>query len=192
MTLSRLTPVLAVSALMLSLVAPVRAAEPTSGAAPGALHSDVEIDPTAYALGGYSLHAGVEVGRVRVDLGAYSMKVPGFVHGNEDFDVAFDGYGAKLQLFPLSPQRGLFVGVDGGVTNMSFRLKNSDLEVHQTRFGVGADAGYRIMLPASFYVTPWIGVGYSFQADDVHLGGKTFAGSHVTFFPAIHLGHRFD
>ncbi len=184
MTLRRLTQAFTVSALMLALAAPARAA--------GGVHSDIEIDPTAYALGGYSLHAGVEAGRVRVDLGAYAMNVPGFIHGNDDFDVSFDGYGAKLQLFPLTPQRGLFVGVDGGVTRLHVRLQGTDLEAHRTQLGVGVDAGYRIMLPADFYVTPWVGVGYGFQADDVQLGGKTFAGSHVTFFPAIHLGHRFE
>lgn len=181
----QLFPALAAAALILGVAASARAADP------GDTHGDIEIDPTAYVLDGYSLHAGIGYKHLRVDLGVYAMKLPGFVHGNDDFDIAFDGYGTKIQLFPFAEQRGAFIGVDGGVTRVHAHVKGTDLEKRETQIGAGVDAGYRIVLPAGFYVTPWIGVGYAFNSHDISVGGKTFKNNPVTLFPAVHLGYRF-
>src|SRR5262245_36496062 len=58
--------------------APSRALDPR-------FHADVEIDPTAYVLGGYSLHVGLGWRRVRVDLGAFAMTLPGAFVPGDDF-----------------------------------------------------------------------------------------------------------
>jgi hypothetical protein len=169
-------------------------AEPNPAADPRAqsgLHADAEVDPTAYALDGYSLHVGIGYRRVRVDVGAYAMAIPSFVHGNDDFDVAFDGYGAKVQYFPFDEQLGAFIGIDGGVTRVQVQRRGTDLARRDTQVGVGVDAGYRFDLGAGFHATPWLGVGYSFGTDDATLAGKTFESSKVTVFPAVHVGYRF-
>ena len=196
-----LLPLVVAPSLLLALAAPARAADSppattdgaTSGApsAPSRLHGDVEVDPTAYALGGYSLHSGIGYGHLRVDLGAYAMNLPGFVHGNKDFDISFDGYGVKAQLFPFAEQRGFFVDAAVGVSRLHAKLESTDLAATRTQFGVGVDLGYRIVLPAGFYVTPWVGVSYNFTAPEIQLGGKTFKAGHFTPFPAVHLGYRF-
>ncbi len=192
----RLLASLAVPSLLLALAAPAhavdRAHSPDNAATSPGVHGDLEIDPTAYALGGYSLHGGIEYGRLRIDLGVYGMKLPEFVHGNKDFNVAFDGYGAKLQVFPFTPQRGFFVDAGVGASRVHARRKGTDLEATRTQVGVGVSAGYRILLgPSRFYVTPWIGVSYSPSAPVIHLGGKTFKVGRFTPFPAVHLGYRF-
>ena len=59
------------------------------------LEADVEVDPTAYALGGHSLHAGIARGHWRVDLGNFAMDLPAFAHADDGVAVSFDGFGAK-------------------------------------------------------------------------------------------------
>jgi hypothetical protein len=53
-------------------------------------------------------------------------------------------------------------------------LQGSDMSRDDHQVGAGVELGYCIALPASFYVTPWIGVGYTWGADAVMLGGKTY------------------
>lgn len=155
-------------------------------------HADAEADPTAYVLDGYSLHVGLGYRHVRVDLGAYAMAIPKLVHGSDDFDVSFHGYGAKLQYFPFDEQSGGFVGVDGGVTRVLLQRNGTDLAALDRRYGVGAHAGWRFDLGAGFYATPWVGVSYSFGTENVTLAGKTFEANPVTVFPAVHFGRTFQ
>ncbi len=172
------------AALLVALFASTAAAAP--------IHGDVELDPTAYALSGYSIHVGIGYDHLRLDLGNFAMALPQFVHGDDGFDVAFDGYGAKLQYWFRDDQTGLFAGVDAGVVRVHAKLQGSDLAADDTQIGAGVQAGYRLSLPAGFYATAWLGVGYAFSADDVMLGGKTYDPSPLTVFPAIHLGYRFQ
>jgi hypothetical protein len=154
-------------------------------------HADAEFDPTAYVLSGYSLHVGLGYGHVRFDLGAFALDLPSFVHGNDGFTSSFDGYGAKLQLFPFAEQRGPLVGIDGGTSRMLVTRENSAEASRQRQFSAGVHFGWRIALPAGFYATPWLGVSYAFGAHDVTLSGATYRSSSVVVFPAIHLGYRF-
>ena len=162
----------------------------TASASP--IHGDVEVDPTAYALSGNSIHVGIGYEHLRLDLGNFAMALPQFVHGDDGFDVSFDGYGAKLQWFFRAEQTGLFAGIDAGVVRMHARLQGTDTSADDTQIGTGVHAGYRLSLPAGFYATAWLGVGYVWSADDVMLGGKTYDASPFTVFPAIHLGYRFQ
>lgn len=177
--------------LLAAATALVAATLPTTAIA-SPVHGDLEIDPTAYALSGNSLHVGIGLGHLRVDLGCFAMALPQFVHGDDGFDVSFDGFGAKLQWFPRAEQTGFFAGVDGGVLRVLAERRGTDLAARDVVFGVGVHAGYRITLPASFYVTPWIGVGYNVGTDAIILDGKTYAPSAFTVFPAVHLGYRFE
>lgn len=157
-------------------------------------HIDAEVDPTAYVLSGFSGHLGLGLDRFRLDLGAYAMEIPQAIHGDDRFDVRFDGFGAKLHAFPFAkpgaPQ-GLFFGVDSGVTRARVTNRAADESATQSTVSAGAHVGYRIALPLGFYATPWLGVGYAFGAHDVTLAGATFKANPVTIFPAIHLGYRF-
>ena len=161
----------------------------TAFAAP--IHGDVELDPTAYALSGSSLHVGVACAHLRLDLGNYALALPQVLHGDDGFDVSFEGYGAKLQYFPDVAQRGVFFGVDGGLLRVLAQRQGTDLAARDDQLGLGVHVGYRIALPASFYVTPWLGVGYQFGARDVTLEDKTYAPSAISVFPAIHVGYQF-
>jgi len=154
------------------------------------LHFDLEVDPTAYVLAGYSVHAGIGYDRLRVDIGAFAMALPELVHGSKDFDVSFNGFGVKLQYFPFAAQEGFFFGVDSGVVRSLAERKGSSLAERDLQLNAGAHLGYRIELSGGFYATPWIGVGYAFGAEDVRLEGAKLDAMRVTVFPAIHLGYR--
>lgn len=111
--------------------------------ATGGFHADGEIDPMAYILKGFSIHVGLGWKRWRLDLGNFAMAVPKFAHGNSDYDVSFDGFGAKLQYFLFAEQVGGFVGFDGGANKIYLERKGTDLAARNTQYGVGANAGWR-------------------------------------------------
>lgn len=153
-------------------------------------HADAEIDPIAYALSGYSLHVGVGYRGFRLDLGAFAMDVPRFIHGNSHFDYAAHGFGLKLQYFFSGAPRGLFAGIDTNVGHGLIQRRGTDLALRESQFSVGANVGYRIPIVGPLYVTPWVGVGYEFLADDVMLGERAFESSPLVPFAAIHIGYR--
>ncbi|MBK8691988.1 MAG: hypothetical protein IPN17_06695 [Deltaproteobacteria bacterium] len=168
---------------------------PTAAAAPAAqpsrLHLDVEIDPTAYILRGYSLHVGIGWRRLRVDLGAYAMAMPEFMHGNPDFDVSFHGFGVKAQLFPSRSSADSSSASTPASRRPLVQRRETDLARCGLQVSVGAHVGWRFPIIAGLYVTPWIGVSYSFNAQDVTLANRTYANNPITVFPAVHIGYRF-
>lgn len=181
------------------IAAPARAASPVGAAGSertadpmpeSRFHADLELDPTAYALDGFSLHVGLGWNALRVDLGVFGLHVPEFVHRQADFDVAFDGYGVKLQYFPFSAQRGAFIGVDAAYSRSRVYLRGTQLTARDNQFALGVNAGVRVDLVAGLYVTPWLGVGYAFGAEDLSLAGRTFSPNPLIVFPAVHLGYR--
>ena len=157
----------------------------------GGFHADAEIDPTAYLLKGFSLHVGLGWERWRLDLGNFALAVPRFVHGNSDYDVSFDGYGAKLQYFLFAEQRGGFVGVDGGINKLFLQRRGTDLAARRTQYGMGVNAGWRFLITTDLYATVWAGVSYVFNARDVTLADRTHDGQPWSPFAALHIGYRF-
>ena len=152
---------------------------------------DLEVDPTAYVMSGYSVHAGIGWKRFRVDLGTFAMDLPEFLHGNEGFEASFAGAGVKLQYFPLAAQRGLFVDVGLGVTRREVTLVETGTTRRDTAASIGASIGYRFTLPHGFYATPWIGANVDLEDGHLMVDGRTFSTPSVTPFAAIHLGYRF-
>lgn len=180
-------PIARVAAITVALATLVIAGNAT--AAP--LAGDAELDPTAYVLDGHSVHVGVGAGHLRVDLGAFAMTLPAVIHGQDGFTAAFDGFGAKLQYFVRGDRTGAFAGIDAGVLRLDVGRDGTDLAARDRQVQAGVHLGYRFALPAQLYVTPWLGVGYAFGADDVTLAGATFEATRVNVFPAVHVGYRF-
>jgi hypothetical protein len=175
-----------------ALAAPAAPLAAPAVAATGAssFHADLEVDPTAYILRGHSLHVGLGWGRLRVDLGAFGLAMPAAVTGNDDFSVAFYGYGAKLQVFPFAEQRGGFVGLDTAVNHPMVERVGSELASRRTEVTAGVHVGWRFVFAGDFYATPWLGVGYTLNGKPVTLGGSTYEPSRLVVFPAVHLGYR--
>ncbi|MBZ0234828.1 MAG: hypothetical protein K8M05_21045 [Deltaproteobacteria bacterium] len=177
---------------LLALAAPARA-ESDPAAPRRDLHLDLEIDPTAYLLSGWSVHVGLGWEQLRLDLGTYAMDVPEALHGNDGWDLSFDGAGAKLQWFPFAgaTQRGLFVDASVGVSRQRVTWRASGASRRDTLVGVGASAGWRFLLPYGLYATPWAGLSVDLGGDDPMVEGQRFDRPAVTPFAAVHVGYRF-
>lgn len=152
---------------------------------------DVEVDPSAYLLHGYSVHLGVNSGQLRWDLGAYSADMPHWVYGNGAFDASGRGVAVKAQYY-FSPHRThWFVGGGVGSEHESIENRNAGARATRTLIGVGLEAGYKLELGARFYVRPWVGVDYRRQANDIVLGNETYRDARWMPFAAVHLGYNF-
>ena len=158
------------------------------GGAPG---WDIEIDPTAYAMHGYSAPLGYLTGPLRIDLGAYGTDIPHWLHGNDGFHPRARGYGIKVQYFFSDVDQGWFGGA--GISRDKTRIMADDSgpQANQSSNSVGAETGYRFALGHGFHLTAWGGFDYLLTARDVNLGARTYDHRHVQPFAALHLGYRF-
>jgi len=165
----------------------------TTRAAPRSpLHLDLEVDPTAFALGGYSAHVGIGWERLRLDLGLFAADIPRFLQSNKGFSASADGVGAKLQYFLFAEQVGGFVGIEGARNRQRVALDGTGLSSRQSSWGAGADVGWRFALGRHFHVTPWVGLDYTFGGKDVALAGRTYKSRPWSIYPFVHLGYRFQ
>jgi hypothetical protein len=175
-----------VAAVTLGLVAGARA-QPHEDVG---LRADVEVDPLAFALRGYSLHVGLGAKRMRVDLGAFALEYPKFLEPHAGVETASNGFGAKFQYFLFAEQRGGFVGVDLSVGRQLLEAATGDVARRDLFLNLGGHVGWRFVIARGFYVTPWVGLAYDVLADDVRLGGKTYDARPLVPFVTLHVGYR--
>jgi hypothetical protein len=154
---------------------------------------EIEADPTAYALSGYSVHIADAIfdGKSRLQLGAFAAETPEWVHGNSGWTEKSHGVTFKFDYFPLQPLRGLFIGLDSNYARVRYTLRQTNEKAYQNIVSLGPRIGYRFQLGEHLYVSPWISVDYQFNAEDVVLSGKTFEQGKLAVFPAVHVGWRF-
>jgi hypothetical protein len=152
---------------------------------------EIEADPTAFALHGYSAHLGYAAGPLRIDLGAYGTDIPRRVHGNDRFHAAMRGYGIKAQFFLSGHTEGWFSGAGLGHATLRVRADDSGLRAAQPSASAGAESGYRFQLGPRFHLTAWGGVDYVPHARDIQVGASTYENRRLQPFAAVHLGYRF-
>jgi len=161
--------------------------------APGraAAQVEVEADPIAWALNGYSLHVAKLFGQLRVNVGAFGVDVPTALHGNDGWESTMRGAGVKIDYLGAS-RDGFFMGVEGGYMRYNYLRTGEIAPVGRDVLGAGVRGGYRLLLGGrGLYVVPWVGVGYNINGDDVVVAGERFDRSAITVFPTVHLGWRF-
>ena len=154
---------------------------------------EVESDPTAYALKGFSAHVGHPVldGRLRLQVGAFGAETPEWIHGNSGFTENSRGGTFKVDYFPLRPLNGLFVGADSNYSRVRYEFDQTHERTYRNIVGLGARVGYRFDLGKHLYASPWASMDYQFNAKDVSISGKTFHEKKYSVFPAVHVGWRF-
>jgi hypothetical protein len=154
---------------------------------------EVEADPTAYALKGFSAHVGHPIfhGRSRLQFGAFGAQTPEWIHGNIGFTEDSRGLTFKVDYFPLRPLTGLFVGADSNCARVRYELDATHERTYRNIAGLGPRLGYRFNFGKHLYVSPWVSVDYQFNAKDVTISGKIFHEARYSVFPAVHLGWRF-
>lgn len=155
---------------------------------------DVELDPIAYALEGYSVHAGLRYDFWRLDIGAFAALAPEFSHGNQGIEAYGGGFGLKWDIRFTEDQSGFLVGVEANTSRWELRNSASGDVDRQRLFNVGMRVGWEFLLDYGFYVVPWVGVAASLGGEDVTLGSGADAvrwdSVPYQVFPTVHLGWR--
>ncbi len=151
---------------------------------------EVEVDPLAYMLKGYSVHGALAEKNLRVDLGVFGIEVPDAIHGNTGMTQFTQGVGLKAQYSFSEDRSGVFVGI--GTDYSWTRYGSGGTQTQEAAPSVGVNFGYRFPIGSSgLYVTPWIGLDYTFASKQVAVGTQTFNQSSLRVFPTIHAGWRF-
>jgi hypothetical protein len=172
---------------MLSLTLAATTMLPTRASA----QVEIEVDPVAYAMNGYSLHVARILGATRLNVGVFGIDVPHLLHGNDGWSSRMRGAGVKWDYLG-DDANGFFVGVEGGYMRMRYTLDAESARENRDVVGVGLRAGYRVPIGRSgLYVVPWAAVSYSIDGDDVVIGASTFDRSPVAVYPLLHIGWSF-
>ena len=159
-------------------------------------HFELEADPIAFILSGYSLHAGYTVSHIRFDLGVFGIKQPDFALENKRFSVFSSGLGVKVD-YLLRKNRGAFFGLQSDHATDKIRLKTSEGSESVSGLTLGFRTGYRFMFGSKenqyngIYLVPWVALIHSFNPSMVISGGHQYKQSQWSVFPTVHLGYRF-
>ena len=157
---------------------------------------EVEVDPLAYLLKGYSFHAGVTYGKFRTSVGTYAIQQPGFFTNNDAFSVYSTGYDVKTD-YLFNGMKGFHTGLQTTYGKEEIELKTSKERETLWSPSFGYRLGYRMMLGKSdnqykgIYINPWIAIIYSPNAKSVIKSSQEYQQSTFSFFPAVHVGWRF-
>ncbi len=157
---------------------------------------DVEVDPIAYALGGFSVHAGIRHASFRFDLGAFAAQAPEWFHGSKGVSAYQSGFGLKCDYRFFADQHGWFVGAEAATVRVQLQPTDGGRAQQQRTYNVGLRTGWEFELPYGFYVVPWIGVGASLGGEDatmlVATGDREVTWKHkvLVVFPTVHIGWR--
>lgn len=151
---------------------------------------DIEVDPIAYGLNGYSLHAGFGNNYFRFDLGLFGLEIPESSLSNENYEVDFTGYGIKLD-YLFGRYEGLFVGLQANTLDYTYTLTTTGTKEERRQKTFGPRVGYRFLLGPNLTLTPWMEAAIDLDHDDVVIDGERYENELITFFPTVHLGWRF-
>ena len=159
-------------------------------------HIEIEADPIAYVLKGYSLHAGYQKNSFRYDAGVFGIDVPKTFSKNDNFTECTKGFGFKIDY--VGPEvKGWFVGAETDYSSVrATYTKNSHVE-KGNELGIGMRGGYRFLFGKStnenrgFYITPWIGIDKVFTTSRIVFDEADYKHQLLRIFPTVHAGWRF-
>ncbi|MNX90853.1 hypothetical protein D3C86_1229180 [compost metagenome] len=157
---------------------------------------EIEIDPIAYILRGYSFHAGYNVGNIRFDAGFFAIKQPSFFISDERFSIYTRGAGLKADYF-FKQNRGLFFGLQSDYVIDRITLNETGQKLPVDYFTAGLRTGYRFSFGKEenqhrgFYVVPWVAFIYSVNAPKAVFESAVFESTSWSIFPTVHVGWRF-
>lgn len=176
-----------IKSAMIAVFIAIASAAPTRAAA----QVEVEADPFAYVLNGFSLHVAGILGDHRLSIGTFGIDVPRFFHADEDWSIVMRGVGVKWDLLGASLD-GFFVGADANYFRMAYTLDETGAMDRRHEFSLGLRSGYRLPVGRSrAFIVPWVGVGYTFNGGDVEIANRIFEHKPITIFPTVHIGWRF-
>ena len=155
---------------------------------------DIEADPIAFILKGYSFHIGYMVSHVRFDAGFYGIEQPSSFVGNDKFSIFSSGIGIKADYY-FQNNKGLFTGLQSDYYTDKITLKVNDNTQTINNISIGLRGGYRVVFGNkernNFYLVPWVALIYSPNAEKIFFGQENYQQSAWSVFPTLHVGYRF-
>jgi len=157
---------------------------------------ELEADPLAYLLQGYSFHAGVTYNNFRSSVGVFGIEQPDFVLENDAFSVYSSGFDAKTD-YLFTGLKGVHAGLQLTYARDRLRLKDTGEDRELWGLNIGLRAGYRLMLGRvvnqykGLYINPWLAIIYTPNTNHVIIGTEEYEQPSFSLFPAIHVGWRF-
>lgn len=156
---------------------------------------EIETDPIAFALNGYSAHGIYLYKRIRFDFGVFGISQPESYTGNKGFDVNSVGVGLKVN-YLLNRRENWFAGVGTGYGKNQILHRESNQRQNQQIISWGVHTGYRLYLfkkieKGKIYLTPWVSFDYNIPLNKVVFTQTTYKTNSFSIFPTIHLGYRF-
>ena len=157
---------------------------------------EMEVDPLAYLLNGYSLHTAVTYSAFRSSIGIYGIKTPGFLLPNDAFLVYTSGVDLKTDYF-FRDLKGFYTGLQLTYSKDRVGLKESNYREDLWGLNIGIRTGYRFMFGKrenqykGLYLTPWIALMYNPSAKTVQHRNQQYQQASWVPFPTIHIGWRF-
>ncbi|MGH1539569.1 MAG: hypothetical protein ACRBHB_04045 [Arenicella sp.] len=164
---------------------------------------EIEVDPSTFALDGYSLHVRMfpdSTSKWRLGVGVYSLEFPdAFVdinseNKNQGWNVDLDlGLGLFAEYYFSDNKHGLYAGAQ--LAYQKFNISNSQSGSEQQSFAnalLMPYVGYRLPLSTHYYVQGWLGVGYSEKVSgETQLGTRHYDLDPLVGFGALHVGYSF-
>lgn len=160
-------------------------------------HFEIEIDPLAYLLKGYSLHTAVTYSGVRTSLGIFAIKPPTFLLQNDAFSVYTSGFDFKTD-YLFGDIRGFYAGLQLTCSKDRIELRDGkEGKVDLWGLNIGVRTGYRFMFGKKenqykgFYFTPWVAIIYNPFAKTIQYETHEYSQANWVPFPTFHAGWRF-
>ncbi|MCF0041291.1 hypothetical protein [Dyadobacter fanqingshengii] len=163
---------------------------------PSANRFELEADPIAYILNGYSFHVGYTLGHVRFDAGVFGIKQPKFALENEQFSVKSSGFGIKAD-YLFRANKGFFLGLQSDYGTDRMGLKNTAVRQEAESIMLGLRTGYRFMFGKKenqykgLYLVPWVALINTLDPADIMENDQRYEQKKWSLFPTVHLGYRF-
>ncbi len=157
---------------------------------------EIEVDPLAYILNGYSLHAGTTYGSFRSSVGIFAIEQPAFFVNNDAFSVYSSGFDLKTD-YLFGKINGWHSGLQLTYGKENVELKATQEEEELWGLSIGIRGGYRFMFGKTenqsrgFYINPWVALIYSPNPATITNGDQQYHQSSFSPFPAVHVGWRF-
>jgi len=159
-------------------------------------HFELEVDPIAYLLKGYSLHIGYQKNKFRYDVGIFGVETPKWISSNKDFKERSNGFGLKMD-YVGAKTKGWFVGLETDYSLINTTYESNGHKESGEELGLGIRSGYRFLFGKSknnnkgFYLVPWIGFDKIFNTSKPNFTEATYKLETFRIFPTVHFGWRF-
>jgi hypothetical protein len=156
---------------------------------------EIEIDPLAYVLKGYSFHFIYTHNHIRYDAGIFGLEQPKSLSGNKKFKAVSKGVGFKVN-YQFKPLNSFYTGVDVGIGKTKVTSNITGDSDTNNDINIGIHVGYKVFPFAKkhnflkgLYLTPWVGVSYNYFYNTVKF--FDYKENPVGYFATVHLGYRF-